>query len=725
MKSRSRHGWLTATILLGGLILGVAGCRKQPVAKPEEVQPVVVVAPELGANGLGQYPGAVYHSQVGSAIHWQPWTPETLERANAANRLVFAVIALPQQPAFQTVLSLLEANPALVSAINETYVPVLIDGDAAREMGLLTADLCSEIRRPLQLPLFVWMTPAANPVAWIPVTPVPAESVAELFIQSHSAVSRTWSEDPVYVLKNSALDAANRRERVGNRKNAKAMSEQPKEDTLNAIRQLNSLYDPLSRSFDEAGGLFPAGAIDLLATTAIQPGVPEETRTRCLKTTRELLKDLLGSAMFDPLDGGVFTARRGSSWALPSFSRDCVSQARVAEALFNAYRATGDRKALEKAIGLIAFAEKSFLTSEGLFAVGMADETDTADWLWSIEDIEKTLPTEDIAWWIKATAMKGLGNLPSEVDPRREYFRSNSLAIAVDTADIAADLGVAPEEFAPRFEAARKILLKARDARLGPMTRDDSSHAGATFRMVSAYAAAFAVTADDGFRKKAVELLEKARGAFSEGPKLREFSREVPPSLGAGRAFIYGLALQAALDVSAITSDDRWLTWSEDLATTAAEQFTGEGYLRECPESAQVMDLPITDLVMLFGDSTAGLVSFAECRLAERGRPLVQSFSELATPLPIFSVDRPILHTDLLEATLAREFPVTVVTGADLAADLREAVERLPLRMVQRRAAKSGDEIPAGSVTVRLPGGKTLPVSTAVELEQAVAPGNP
>ncbi len=725
MKSRSRHGWPTATILLAGLILGTVSCRKQTVAKPDEVRTAPLVAPELEVNGLGHYPGAVYHSQAGSAIHWQPWTAETLERAKAANRLVFAVIALPQQPGFQTVLSLLDANPALVSVINDSYVPVLIDGDAAREMGLLTADLCNEIRRPLQLPLFVWMTPAANPVAWIPVNPVPAESVAELFIQSHSAVSRTWQEDPSYVLKNSALDNANRRERIAHRKNAKSASEQPKEDALKAVRKLNSLYDLLSRSFDETGGLFPAGAIDLLATTAVQPGVPAETRTRSLNTTRELLKDLLASAMFDPLDGGVFTARQGSSWALPSFSRDCVSQARVAVTLINAYRATGDPKALEKALGLIAFAEKSFQTSEGLFAVGMADETDSADWLWSIEDIEKALPAEDVAWWIRATAMKGLGNLPSEVDPRREYFRSNSLALAMDTADIAAELGVAPDEFAPRFEAARKILLKARSARLGPPTRDNSSHAGATFRMVSAYAAAFAATGEQGFRNKAVELLEKARGAFSDGPKLREFSREAPASLGAGRAFIYGLALQAALDVSAITSDDRWLTWSEDLATTAAEQFTGDGYLRECPESAQVIDLPITDLVMLFDDSTAGLISFAECRLAERGRPLVKSFSELATPLPTFSMDRPILHTDLLQATLAREFPVTVVTGAELSADLRQAVERLPLRMIQRRAANSGDDIPAGSVTVRLPGGETLPISTPAELVQALAPANP
>ena len=112
------------------------------------------------------------------------------------------------------------------------------------------------------------------------------------------------------------------------------MSEQPAVDVVRSLRQLASLYDSYSRSFDEAGGLFPAGALELLSTAAIRPGTSARCpRPRALETTRELLTDLLPSAMFDPLDGGVFSSRRGASWALPSFVRDCPGQARVAVAL--------------------------------------------------------------------------------------------------------------------------------------------------------------------------------------------------------------------------------------------------------------------------------------------------------------------------------------------------------------------------------------------------------
>jgi uncharacterized protein YyaL (SSP411 family) len=707
---------------LCGMALASGSCRKGKTGAEKTEVPTAVIAPELQSVGVGALPGAVYRSQAQSTIHWQPWTKESLERAKAANRLVFCVIAMPQQPGFQKVLESLANDPGAVAAINDHYVPVLVDGDASREMGLLTADLCAEIKRPLQLPLFVWMTHEGNPVAWIPATGSDPSGGVGLFNQSHTMVTQMWQEGARYVLKNSALDNANRRSRIEQRRVTKAISEQPAVDAVRSLRQLASLYDPYSRSFDEVGGLFPSGAIELLATAAIHPGLPADVRARSMETTRELMIDLLPSAMFDPLDGGVFSSRRGASWSLPAFSRNCPGQARAAVALIQAFRATGNPQTLERALGLIAFAEKSYLTSEGLFAVGLSEETPPDSWMWSVEDIEKALSPDDAKWWIKAAGMKGLGNLPSEADPRREFFRGNTMGLTMTVAEIAAAQQQSVEVFTPRFEAAKAKLLAVRNARLGKTLRDESSHAAATFRMVSACAAAFGVTGDERFREKAVALLKRSREAFGVGPKLRLFSKDAPDSIGAGRAFLYALALQAVLDVATITSDDQWLVWSEDLATTAAEMFTGNGFLKECPDEAKLIDLPITDPVMLFDDSTAGLVSSAENRLAELGLPLVASFSELATPMPTYALDRPVLHTDLLLATLSRHFKATVVVGADISPALKLATQRLQMRVIQRRPARPDDQVPAGSVKVLLSGGDSRLVSTPEALQEALLP---
>jgi uncharacterized protein YyaL (SSP411 family) len=677
-------------------------CRKERAVDPRDKAPVGTMAPELLTNQLGNYPGAVYRGQALSPIRWQAWTGETMEHARVARRLVFAVIAVPQQPGFQSVLSALARDSVAVQDINDHYVPVLIDGDAAREMSILTSDLCVEIGRPLSLPLFLWMTHEGNPVAWIPVMESEPTAVRDLFNQSHSMVAQMWREDPDYVLSNSRLDNENRRARIKQRKVVKVMSEQPALDLVLCLRQLASLYDPYSRTFDETGGLFPSSSLELLASAAVHPGLPEDARERCMSTTRDLLEDLLSSAMFDPLDGGVFAARRTTSWALPVFNRDCPTQGRVAVSLLAAHHATGNPRALEIALGVIAFAEKAHRTKEGLFSVGLSPETDPNKWMWSVEEVRKILAPQDAEWWIKATGMEGLGNLPSEVDPRREHFRANTLSMKQSVSDLASELSMPAEIFTQRFKSVRAKLLAVREDRLGKTLRDECAHAPATLRMVSAYAAAFAATGDESYREKAVSLLQLARESFAVGPALRVFATDAPATVGAGRAFLYALAMQAIIDVAAITSDDQWLVWSEDLATTAAEWFTGDQLLKESTDEARLIDLPVTDLVMLFDDSTAGLVSMAECRLAEIGRPLVASFSELATPLPTYALDRPVLHTDLILAAMARHYRATVVYAADISPELKMAVERLPLRMVQRRAAKPADAVPAGAVKILL-----------------------
>ncbi|MBM3863341.1 MAG: DUF255 domain-containing protein [Verrucomicrobia bacterium] len=704
------------------LLLPGTACRKRTRSAEMPVIEVPTLRRELMSNRVGDLPGLVYNSQAESPIRWQPWEARTFEMAKEAKRLSLAVVVMPQQPQFRQVLDILANDTATRDFIHEHYVPVLVDADASREIGLLTADLCTEIRQPLQLPMLLWMTHEGNPVAWIPVPLGDPLKMLNDVRQYHTMVSQIWTENPEYVVENSRRDNEVRRERMRRRKAGKIMSSKPDADSLDALRRLTSLYDPFTRRLDEAGGLFPAGALELLAVASQRPGLPEVLRARCLETTRQLLRDVTTSAMFDPLDGGVFTSRVGGSWRLPTYGRDCGMQARVVVALLEAYRATGDPLSLERALDVIGFAETAYLTSCGLFAIGSNPEVSTEAWMWNVEQIRELLPAEEAEWWIRVAEMKDLGNIPPEVDPARRYFRVNSMALPLPLAELARGRGQTLEACRQALRSCRSNLLEARDRRFGSQLRDETPHAGASLRMVSAYAAAYTATGDDQWKQKAAGLMQRCIDTFAADlRRIQVLAGEGPDTLVAARAFIHALAIQSALDVAAVTGEELWRLKAEDMATITAELFTGDGFLKEYPDSAALMDLPVTDLVMLFDDSTAGLVSFAESRLAEIGRLLVSSFSDLATPLPVYALERPILHTDLLLATLVRHFRVSVIWSADAPGGLREAVARLPLRMVQRRPANSGDSLPAGTVMVLLPDGKSTLVATPEELVKAVA----
>jgi uncharacterized protein YyaL (SSP411 family) len=460
---------------------------------------------------------------------------------------------------------------------------------------------------------------------------------------------------------------------------------------LRALRQLTSLYDPLSRTFDEAGGLFPSGALDLLAMGAVMENLPEDLRQRSRTVLKSLLEDLLGSPMFDPLDGGIFSARRGLSWSFPGFYRDCTSQARAIASLLNAFEATGEKRALERALRALAFLGENYRTPEGLYAMGSGDSGDAAKWLWTIEDVRGLLTPEELAVWMPASGMKEQGNLPSEVDPMREHFRGNALAFAKPAEEIARQTGRDPAEVARLLGSAKEKLRVAREVRLGKPSGGGEANAIATFRMVSAYATAYRVTGETAYRDLAAETLGKAKIHFADGTKLRTYAGDFPESLTGGRAFLYAVAIQAAIDLEAVTLNGASLLWAGDLATTVAELFAAEYHFRECPASADLIGLPVSDLAMLFDDSTMGLLSMSETRLAALGIPLFPSLKVMHEALPVTALSAPILHTDLIQSTLIREFGVTYLLGKNAPEEMRQALARSPLKGVNRRAAKPTD----------------------------------
>ncbi len=720
MKPRTQKRLFSAGLATAGFAL-LAGCGEKKV---EEEMPFEQVNGDVWGipvgNSLGGLPGSVYASQVSSSIHWQPWTKDSLEMAHNSQRLVLAVIAMPQQTSYVEILHGLSSDAAMVELINSSYVPILIDGDAIREIGILSVELCAEIGSGLQLPLVVWMTPAGNPVAWMPLPSKDIGSASELISQSHTMVAHTWADDPDYIRANSRLDQVNRRERMLARLKENETSEEPAADAQRALRQLTSLYDPLSRTFDEAGGLFPVGVLDVLAMSSRMEGLPDDLRDKSLKVLDSLLDDILVSPMFDPLDGGVFSSRRGSSWSFPVYHRDCSSQARVIVSLLNAYEATGDKRALDRAMGVLGFVRENHMTEAGLFTFGSNVAGDVAKWLWMYEDVRDILSPEELPVWMAASGMKEGGNLPSELDPLREYFRGNSIAFAKSPEEVATLLDTDPARVNELLGSAQAKLLEARNGRMKVSYSDKEPNSVATFRMISAYATAYRITGQISYRDLASETLMKAKEHFTEGPRLRVYAGDAPESLLAARAFVYGAAIQAALDVEAVTLKGDWLLWAGDLSSTVSEEFSSEAYVKECPLAADLTRLPITDSAMLFDESTLGLLAMSESRLAALDIPLVPALSKKLSALPISALHSPILHSDVIQATLMRHFSETYVFGKDTPETVKEALARSPLKGVNRRLVKPSDPphmIPRPGEAIHLaPDGVARPVTSALDV---------
>ena len=689
------------------LALLTPSCRKENGrANAAEVPPVIAAA--LTTNALTTAPQGLLASRAASPVRWQHWDPAVLKHAAGARRLVFAFVGSAQYPGCVEALDAIDRDPALVARLNGEFVPVLVDGDLSRECLLAAGLLSQEIKLPVSFPFILVLSPEGNEVTWRPVAFVPGADLRELFEGASDVVSRMWAEDPEYVNRNSGKDHENRIARLPKPDPIPANPAERDEFLHRATRQLVSLYDEDIGSLSGTGGLLPLGILQCLASASLDPATPPDIAARCRAAVKAFGSTVLTSAMVDPLDGGIYSSRRGNSWMLPMPNRTCMTQARAVRALVTLHAATGDPRPLEVALGAVRFAEAHFQAADGLFATQRQPApTPATEWLWTREQIDRALTPAEASLWRKVCAIADLGNL---TDAGGTYFRLNSLGFRVPLGEAAASLNLPPAEAAALLESGRKKLLQARETRLPVPPACPAGSAAPSFRMISAYASLFTATGDPAWREKAIELATRSRAAFSTGVLLAEQSPAAPAAVCDARAFTYALAIQAALDLAEITLDENWRIRAGDLATAVAEQFAdADGRLMEARPASTPLRLPIEDRVMLFDDSTAGLMRMNLARLDALGQPPPPAIAPLLQSLPAVA-NYPVVFTDSILATSFARSRVIVDLPASPSAEWKEAASRLPLDRIARRIGKGGTAI------ARQPDGSETALATPADL---------
>ncbi|MCW1926420.1 DUF255 domain-containing protein [Luteolibacter arcticus] len=704
---------------LVALTVATTSCRENDASAAAKAGPPPVIAPEMQANQMTTGPQGLAAARKNSPVHWQHWEPAVLKRATDARRLVFAFVGSAQYPGCLEALEAIDRDPELVSRLNADFLPVLVDIEVARETGIVAGLLSEEIRMPVSFPFLLVLSPEGNEVTWRPIAYSPGSDFKKLFDGATDVIAKMWTEDPQYNLRNSRADHEQRLKRIVF---PDTVADVATRDAflISATRQLMSQYDPDIGTLSGTGGLFPLGSLQCLASSSNDPAIPADLAGRCREAVTAFSKHVLYSPMVDPLDGGVYSSRRGNAWDLPMPQRTCMTQARAARALVSLHASIGEARPLEVALGAVKYAEEQFAMPDGLFS-NQRQPTPTVlrDGLWTREQIDAALSPQEAALWKALCGVQDLGNLASEADPQREFFRLNSLGMRVSLTEAAAKAKLDAAQAPGLFESGRKKLLAARLTRLPQPPPAAAGAASPSFRMVSAYAALFTATGEVAWRDKALALAQRACETFSKDNLLVEQAPPVPASVADARAFTYALAIQAALDLAEITLDDTWRLWAGDLATVVAEQFrSDDGRLIEARPASTPIKLPIADRIMLFDDSTAGLMRMNAARLEALGQPPPPEMAKLARSLPPAGI-QPVVVTDSILAISFGRSRAIVELPADPSPEWREAAAKLPLDRIARRIGKES------AVKIRRPDGTTATAATPAELAAAVGGPKP
>ncbi|MCW1887741.1 DUF255 domain-containing protein [Luteolibacter flavescens] len=677
-----------------------------------------IVSAEL-ENQMANAPQGLLASRKDSPVKWQQWDPAILKRSRDADRLIFVFLCSAQYPGCLEALDAIDQDPELVARFNNEFIPVLAELSVARECGIAAGMLSEELRAPMNFPYVLLLSPDGHEVGWRAIPFDTKDSFRDSIDNVTDMAMAMWREDPAFTHRNSKSDHARRMSRIPQ---PDAVADAATRDAflLRTTRQMISQYDQDIGTLSGTGGLFPIGSLQFLALAANSPTIPQDIAARSREAVSAFGHQVLRSAMVDPLDGGVYTTRMGPSWDLPIIQRTCMTQARSARALVSLYSSIGDALPLDVALGAVKFAEEQFSTADGLFANQRQPvPTKFEEWMWSSDQINAALSPQEAALWKALFSVQDLGNLPMEVDPSRKFFRLNTFGTRIPMEKAAAAAKVDPAQAPALYESARKKLLAARLTRMPQPAPAAHGEASSSFRMVSAYAALFTATGDIAWRDKALALAKGAREAFSKGNLLIEQGAPVSPVVADARAFTYALAIQAALDLAEVTLDESWRLWAGDLATVVGEQFIDKnGRMLEARPASTPLQLLMMDRIMLFDDSTVGLMRMNAARLEALGQPSPPEMAKLASSLPRPEIQPIVVADSILAASFARS-RVIVELPADPSAEWRDAATKLPLDLIARRIGTGS------TVTVHLPDGTKVTPANPADLAAAVAAPKP
>ncbi len=320
-----------------------------------------VTAPLLAADAtspLASAPSEFVRAQATSGVRWHPWTPATLQRAQASGKSVYVFIGSPLSELTRATINQTFSSEKTVAWINESFFCIFVDADAQPEVAALGQHFISSVKQLRGWPVHLWLTPdTLQPYDGANYLPPSEEWGKPGFLKAARSAHDTWKVDPARA---RALAAE-----AGEMMRLPRLDLEAKIDIeaklAAAAKSWTAAADPVNGGFGDAPKLPEPELIRFLLTR------DEAARAVAIKAARAVVN----GALRDPVDGGFYRRCVDEAWKEPYFQKTLADQARIAMALFEAADAAKDEKLRAAGIGALDFVLTELKKPDGTFAAAL------------------------------------------------------------------------------------------------------------------------------------------------------------------------------------------------------------------------------------------------------------------------------------------------------------------------------------------------------------------
>ncbi len=396
-------------------------------------------------------------------VDWHPWSERAFDKAKMKDKPVFVSIGYSSCHWCHVMHEESFSDPEVARLLNEAFICIKVDREERPDVDRAYMAVCQAMKRSCGWPLSVILSPAKNPFFVASYIPKNSRFGMVGMVDLIPQIEEIW--------KTRRLELENRGRDI--RRRIEALDKGPPGAGLGK-EVLDDAYEKLLEDFDEKNGGFgfapkfptPHNLLFLLRYWN------RTKKKTALEIVEKTLRAMRLGGIFDQIGFGFHRYSTDAQWLVPHFEKMLYDQALLSMAYTEAHQATGAAKfrvtsteILDYVIRELSFPEGGFLAAEDADSNGEEGKF----YLWTVDEIEKTLSSEDADLAVRAFGLKATGNYAEAV---QKGSGKNILHLLKPIEQLSFEVKLTIDDLVLRLGRIQRLLFKTREKRKHP-AKDD------------------------------------------------------------------------------------------------------------------------------------------------------------------------------------------------------------------------------------------------------------
>jgi uncharacterized protein YyaL (SSP411 family) len=395
-------------------------------------------------------------------VDWYPWREEAFKKARREDKPIFLSIGYSTCHWCHVMEKESFEDAEVAALMNDVFVSIKVDREERPDLDHVYMAVCQMMTGSGGWPLTIIMTPEKQPFFAATYLPKGSRFGRSGMTELIPRIDQVWKTRRSDVLESAA-------------KMTEALQYIEKDDQGGALNRdvLDGAFQELAKRFDKTYAGFSSAPkfptphnLSFLLRYWKRSGNDE-----ALNMVKKTLLEMRWGGIFDQLGFGFHRYSTDREWLVPHFEKMLYDQAMVALAYLETYQATGEAFYASTAGEIFTYVLRDMRSPEGAFYSAEDADSEGVEgkfYLWTEEEIRRTLTKEDADPMIRAFQVKVNGNFREEATGKSAG--ANILYTGKSLTEIASELGI--QDLERKIDLARQKLFEAREKRIHPHKDD-------------------------------------------------------------------------------------------------------------------------------------------------------------------------------------------------------------------------------------------------------------